>query len=125
MPNIRPAKSSDREQIIALLKELDLDYTKQQLDNFWVMTDQAKVIGVAKLEQFKDFSFLSSFGIAKNRQKHGLAKLFLDYLVKQSQNDIYLYTIIPDFFKKFDFQTTRPPDFIPSKERYECDQCAA
>lgn len=127
---IRPALTKDQLQILELLKTLDLSHHDQPLDNFWIADDNGKVVGVVRIEEFPDCCFISSLGIPETEQKKGIASKLLNHLFGLTKKNIYIYTIIPDFFKKFGFQPTSPhpsSSFIipplPSKSLLECSAC--
>jgi len=127
---IRPAQDTDYPQVKKLLEELDLYYSGLEFKDFWVAEEKGKIVGTAQLEEFPDFLFLGSVGIAADQQKHGIAKALLDTMLKNHKIDVYLYTIIPEFFKKFGFEPITPHSpfriphsELPTKERYECADC--
>lgn len=126
MIKVRAAQANDQDQVIKILKDLDLYYAGLAYKDFWVAEQDRQIVGTAQLEVFPDFCFLSSVGIIEAEQKHGLAKILLTELFTKCKNKkpVYLYTIIPDFFAKFGFKpTTDLPSQIPGKERYECESC--
>ncbi len=121
---IRRAQGKNKQAIINLLKELDLYYNLIELKDFWVAEENNKIIATAQLLDCGEFLFLSSVGVDPKQQKHGVARKLLNKLLADQNRNTYLYTIIPDFFKKFGFEvTTTLPQNIPSKDRYECSAC--
>ena len=121
---IRPATSEDAPAIIKILKELDLYYQALIYKDFWVAEAAGEIIGTAQLEPHDDFVYLSSVGIKSNQQKHGAGRSFVEKLLLIIKQPVYLYTIIPDFFQKVGFKIDQnPPANLPSKERYECEEC--
>ena len=127
--NIRPAQNEDYPRVKKLLEELDLYYADLTFKDFWVAESKGQIVGTVQLEEFKDFLFLGSLGVAADRQKHGIAEALLDQILQNHKNDVYLYSIIPEFFKKFGFELTTPnselitPNSLPTKEHYECEYC--
>ena len=120
---IRKAAETDHPQIIKILKALDLYYSALVIKDFWVTEDNGKIVGTAQLEEFPSFLFLGSVGVASDRQKQGVAKTLLEAILKDHKKDVYLYTIIPEFFEKFGFEITTTLPTLPGKERYECEAC--
>jgi len=121
---IRTAQGKDNQAIISLLKELDLYYSAIKIKDFWVAEENKQIIGAAQLLDCGEFLFLSSVGVDQKHQKHGVAKKLLNKLLTKQDKEIYLYTIIPDFFRRFGFEiTTTLPQNLPSKDRYECADC--
>ena len=124
MQTIRPAVKKDHPPILKILRKLDLYYSGLSLNNFWVIEKQGQVIGCVQLEPHENFQFLGSLAVEKGREGRGVGKKIMQEVLKDQSKDIYLYTIIPDFFKNFGFEITKttPPD-LPSKDRYECEYC--
>jgi len=120
---IRKATITDKQAIIEVLAEADLHYPGETFDNFWVAEDEKKVIGIARLEKVNKFYFLTSLGVRTDLQHKGVASAILKELIKNADNNIYLYTIIPEFFQKFGFKITETPSFLPPKAIYGCEEC--
>lgn len=123
MLKIRQAQKKDAEEILKILKELDLYYPSLSIQNFWVAEDEGGITGVVRLEEFDDYFFLSSLGVKKDKQKKGIAAALLKHILKPVSKNVYLYTIVPDFFKKFGFEPADPPASLPLKEIFGCEFC--
>ena len=123
MLNIRPAAKKDEMAILGILKELDLFYPALALDGFWVAEKDGEVIATVQLTDLENFAFLGSLAVKKKEQGKGVAAALLNRVLGQRSKDIYLYTVIPDFFEKFGFEPTSPQPGLPSKDRYECEYC--
>ncbi len=125
MFNIRKASSQDYPGIKNILEALDLFYPDVKFDQFWVAEEDGKIVGTVDLQEYKDFIFLASFGIDPSYQKKSYGREFLQKIFAQTTKDIYLYTIIPDFFKKHGFDPCplplAPKDLPP--KRFECQFC--
>lgn len=120
---IRRFKQGDEQEVLSLLKELDLIYPRQSPDDFWVAEDEGDIVGVVRLENHTDFHFLSSVGVAERCQKRGIASALLNHLFEVVNRDIYLYTVIPKFFEKFGFETVPFFDRLPPREIFGCENC--
>ncbi|MFH1362335.1 MAG: GNAT family N-acetyltransferase [bacterium] len=124
MINIRQARESDNPQIIKLLKELDLYYKGLELKDFWLAEKAGETIGAVKLANYDNFVYLEALGTAQKDRHLGVARKLLSETLPKISKDIYLYTIIPDFFHKFGFELiSRPKILLPSKEKCECENC--
>jgi N-acetylglutamate synthase-like GNAT family acetyltransferase len=123
MQKIRRAQERDAEEILKILKELDLFYPSQSLERFWVAEDKSGIAGIVRLEEFDDYFFLSSLGVKKDKRKKGIAAALLKSILKSANKNIYLYTIVPEFFKKFGFEIADPPPSLPLKDIYGCEFC--
>ena len=123
MLKFRKALTGDKNKILKVLKELDLNYPSQSLEDFWVAEKEDEIIGIVRLEEKKDFYFLSSLGILKEHRKQGVASQLLSEITKKLKKVVYLYTIIPEFFKKAGFEAASPLPGLPLKEILECENC--
>ena len=124
MVKIRKAKPADQASIIGILKQQDLSYPTQTLDNFWVAAKDGEVIGIADLWEFRGFFFLSSVGVTENHQHQGVATKLLNKLLAGIRKDTFLFTVRPDFFSRFGFQITpNPPIGLPPKSIFGCGDC--
>ena len=123
MLNIRPAVKNDARQIKRILAGLDFTYQKQLLKDFWVAEEDKKILGIVQLKKGPDHFFIESLGVIKGKEKQGIASALLKKIFSTANKDIYLYTIIPEFFKKFGFETVPPPSFIPPRTIFECAGC--
>ena len=120
---VRKAEIKDVAAIQALIRQLDLAYPSQTLDNFWVAEENEDVIGIADLKESADFYFLSSVGVEEKHQHKGIASTFLKELLKGLKKDIYLFTIIPDFFSQLGFKIVAQPANLPNRELFNCSEC--
>ena len=124
MVKIRKAKPADQASIIGILKQQDLSYPTQTLDNFWVAEEQGRVIGSADLWEFRNFLFLSSVGVLASRQHRGVATKLLNTMLSGLRKDVYLFTVTPDFFGKFGFRAVaEPPKGLPPRTIFACGNC--
>ncbi len=123
MLTIRKATESDHENIKALLLKLDLYYATLEIKDFWIAEENNIIIATMQLKKHPNFLFLGSLGVKENYQKKGLATKLINTALKDTKQDIYLYTIIPYFFKKLNFEICQPIASLPSKDRYECEDC--
>lgn len=72
---VRPASSQDYEAICRLLSESNLptsDLTSAMLSEFYVTTDEGRVIGVAALERNGDFGLLRSVAVRSSARRQGV-----------------------------------------------------
>ena len=123
MFQIREAQDKDLEKIAKILEEADLHYPGEVLNNFWVAEKDKNIVGVVRLEENKDFFFLTSLGVAKEHRNQDIATTLLKNTLKKIDKNVYLYTIIPDFFKRLGFEITEKPVNLPPKELFGCSDC--
>ena len=124
MLKIRPAQKEDSPGLLKVLRKLDLFYSSLILDHFWVAEKDDTIVGTIRLEEYDNFYFLSCFGVIEKERKHGIATILLEQSLNNLRKKIYLYTIIPEFFKKFGFEEVACPSFLPSKEKLGCEECS-
>lgn len=128
MQVVRPANAADQTKVLKILKNeaLDLYYEQLEYRDFWVVEVDGLIAGSVQIEEHPDFCFLGSLGILPEFQHRGLANLLVNQALKHNTKPVYLYTIMPDFFKPLGFQpTTKTPASLPPKTRYECQRCEA
>ncbi|MFA5112696.1 MAG: GNAT family N-acetyltransferase [Candidatus Margulisiibacteriota bacterium] len=123
MITIRPAAPADLPGIAAVLDAADLRYSAETLDHFTVAETVGRIVGVVRLEEHPQFFFLTSLGVLPAREKQGIATALLQSVLSDKKKPVYLYTIIPGFFRRFGFQETAPLAGLPAKAVYGCDQC--
>ena len=124
MVTIRRSQANDHAAILEIIKEHELSYPTQTLDNFWVAEEQGRVVGIASLWEFRNFFFLSSVGVAASRQHRGVATKLLETLLSGLRKDVYLFTVTPEFFSRFNFHAVpEPPKGIPHRTIFACAAC--
>jgi len=120
---IRRAEDKDKESIIKILKEVDEYSESLSLDSFWVAEENNSIVAVMKLKEIDDFFFLSSLAVRINLQGKGIARQLLEEVLKKADKDIYLYTVLPEFFSRFGFKKVEQTAKLPSKSKLECERC--
>jgi N-acetylglutamate synthase-like GNAT family acetyltransferase len=120
---IRKATKQDSGQIMRIISALDLYIPDTTYKGFWLALKKNKIIGLARLANHGDFLFLTSAGVIETERKKGIAAMLLQTILKNADRDVYLYTIIPEFFEKFGFKITRETEKIPTRESFGCDRC--
>lgn len=120
---IRQATKKDTPKILNILKETDLLYPNYKPDSLWVAEMEGKIVGVVRVEEQAGFALIESLGVLPQYQKQGIASQLLAESTKNMVKDLYLYTIIPEYFKKLRFKPVDPPSFIPARKRYDCEEC--
>jgi N-acetylglutamate synthase-like GNAT family acetyltransferase len=123
MFTLRPAEEKEKAKIVAIIKTLDLSYPSQSLNGFWIAEEDGKIAGIACLEKFKDFFLLNSVGTAESFRNRGVASKLVKKLTDGLKKDVYLYTVIPGFFKKLGFEPINAPDFLPARKTFFCKEC--
>ena len=119
---VRTTTAIDAPHVERLLRELDLDHPQLVMDNFWIAEEGGEVAGIAHLERFGGSFYLSAVGVDEGHRGEGTARTLLERIIAEAHGPIYLYTIIPDFFRKFGFVPADPAPEIPPRSIYDCRQ---
>ena len=121
---IRAAQPEDYPDILDLLRELELDYPTRDLTRFHVGELEGKILAIAELKEYDDFCLLSCVGMREDRQGSGLGRRLVSQVLRDVHKDVYLYTLVPGFFKKAGFvEATSPPAALPPRFIYGCSSC--
>jgi N-acetylglutamate synthase-like GNAT family acetyltransferase len=119
----RNAKKADFPQILNLAKKLELDYSGMEEDDFLVAEDSIKIVGICALKKHKDCLELCSLGVDENYRKRGLGKKLVLGALKKAKGEVYLGTIIPEFFEKFGFKKSIQIPLSMVKKSEWCEGC--
>jgi N-acetylglutamate synthase-like GNAT family acetyltransferase len=106
-----------------ILKDLDLMRPSNVTGDFWVAETDSRIVGVSALEDKGDHCYLSSVGVIPDHRKKGIASRLIHEILKSAKKDVYLHTIIPDFFKKFGFDVVTPSQSVPIPGDFDCTGC--
>ncbi|MEM2954795.1 MAG: GNAT family N-acetyltransferase [Candidatus Nanoarchaeia archaeon] len=123
MIKIRKAKQKDKNKIVKILKDADEYYPHQKIKDFFVAEEKNEILGTVQIKDYKDFLFLSSLCVKRDKMRKGIGSLLLKKFIMNNKKDVYLYTVIPNFFKKFGFKKTENFSFLPSKKYLRCKEC--
>jgi len=94
-----------------------LDGENIDYKNFFVAEKNKKIIGFARIKNYKEFKELATFGIISEYRNKGIGKKLIREIIKLSDfKIIWITTVIPDFFAKLGFiASTEPPDELKNK----------
>ncbi len=122
--HVRRACAADHATILELTRALELDYANMDLSCFWVAELDGVIVGMAELKELETCSLLSCVGVREELQGRGIGHELVDRVVREAHHPVYLYTLVPDFFRKAGFHnaTSLPPD-LPPRASYGCAGC--
>jgi len=120
---IRNATKADFAQILNLAKKLELDYSGMEAEDFLVAEDSRKIVGICALKKHKDCIELCSLGVDENYRKRGLGKKLVLGVLKKAKGEVYLATIIPEFFERFGFEKSAQIPLSMIKKSEWCQGC--
>jgi len=133
---IRKARVSDIKQIqelIACFARHDemlprsLNELYENIRDFWVYEDKAKVAGCAALHiSWDDLAEIKSLAVAKNKQGKGIGRDLVVACIAEARvmgaKKVFVLTYKPEFFKKLGFKRIKH-DALPHKIWAECINC--
>jgi N-acetylglutamate synthase-like GNAT family acetyltransferase len=121
---VRPAKPADFGQIVDLLQNLELDYPGRDLACFFVGESGGTIVAVAELKDLGELCLLSCVGVAEQLQGTGLGRILVNHVLRDIHKDVYLYTLVPGFFRKAGFENALSlPASLPPRLIYGCAAC--
>ena len=120
---IRNAAPEDFPAVRRLAEALELDYPGMEADRFWVAEDEKKISGLIALLRHADCLELVSLGVAPEARSVGLGGLLIETLMAAADGDVYLTTVIPEYFESRGFvRTVRAPRGL-AKDPAWCEGC--
>jgi N-acetylglutamate synthase-like GNAT family acetyltransferase len=121
---VRRASAADHAAVLELTEALDLAYPALDLSCFWVADLDGVTVGAAELKDFESCSLMSCVGVREDLQGRGIGRELVDHVVREAHHAVYLYTLVPGFFRKAGFReaVSLPPD-LPPRSIYGCLGC--
>jgi len=121
---VRKARSADHACILDLLQALELAYPAMDLSRFWVGEWNGEIVAAAELKDLDTCSLLSAVGVREEFQGQGFGRTLVDWVVRETRRPVYLYTLVPGFFRKAGFRdATSLPEDLPPRSTYGCAGC--
>ncbi len=121
---VRRARAADHAIILELTRALELNYPAMDLSCFWVAELDGAIVGVAELKDLESCSLLSCVGVREELQGRGIGRQLVDRVVREALHPVYLYTLVPGFFRKAGFRdATFLPRDLPPRDFYGCLGC--
>ena len=121
---IRRAAPCDYADIETLMGVLELSYPAMDLSCFWVAETGDEVVAAAELKDFQACSLLSCVGVREDLQGLDIGRTLVEEVVRHARHDVYLYTLVPGFFRKAGFTDAEPPrPDLPPRSIYGCQNC--
>lgn len=118
--NIRKAADGDWNEIRRVLDDLELGHPSLVCEGFWVAEADGAIIGVAHVEDRGACVYLSAVGVEEIFQGRGVASDLLRKINVGQTKDVYVYTLIPDFFRRHGFEFSEPHPDMPPRNIYDC-----
>jgi len=120
---IRKARREDLPRLRELAEGLGLDSPGMEDDVFWVAEENGRIKGVCGLKRHADGLELYALGVEESERGRGIGGDLVRTLVREVKGDIYLATVIPDFFERVGFsRTSEFPRFMVKSWEW-CEGC--
>lgn len=122
MLNIRPARKSEKREIISLIHAVGINPFGLNWKRFVVAVDETdQMMGCAQLKPHQGAVWeLASLAVKSEFRGQGTARAIITHLISISENDLYLTCrsgLVP-FYKKFDFNIVVTFDSMPGYFRW-------
>ena len=120
---MRRATEADLPQIAILAKKYSLDYPGMSAEDFFVAVERGKILGICALRQHESCEELCSLGVEEGHRGQGVGRSLVLAVSRQAKTDLYLATVIPEYFQKFGFEraSNTPVSMIKSPDW--CNGC--
>lgn len=120
---IRRAEGTERADVRRLAAKFDLDYEGMDKDDFWVAVEGAEVVGICGLTKHLDCLELRSLAVDDRFRKQGMGGRLVAALFQEARRDVYLTTVIPDYFARLGFETVEAAPMSMIKPLSWCEGC--
>jgi len=122
---VRKAKKADFPGIVALARDLGLDYPGMEEDSLWVAVEGGRIAGIVGLKKHPDCLELCALGVEPGHQGQGLARALVRSLLHAARADVFLATVIPAFFERCGFVRVAdgPRSLSDKRGTAWCDGC--
>ena len=91
------------EQVKQLIEDFWLDNEDMKPEQFKVLLDSGKLIAFGRLREHNEATELCTLGVAKDYRCKGYGKEMVKHLINWTKRDVYVVTVIPEFFSKLGF----------------------
>jgi N-acetylglutamate synthase-like GNAT family acetyltransferase len=117
---IRDATNQDMPAIVRMIGEFRLDYEDLQPSQFIVAQDGELMVGFGRLKPYPDATEIECIGVLHERRREGIGKLIVDELIRRGPGEIWITTVMPEFFRPMGFvESSEVPESIVRKlERF-------
>ena len=122
--NITNPTTNDWTDIQHLIEEYKLDDNDLSIDQFIVCKVEQKLLAFGRIKKHSDFDELSSLGVLTTYRNKGIGKIMVHELIKLITKNIFIVTVIPDYFTKLGFEKiSQYPESMIAKQNDCKDTC--
>lgn len=120
---IRRSRPDDAPRIAALASSLGLDYPGMGSDPAWIAEEEGRLAGSVSLMTHPDSLELVALGVNPSFRGRGLGNLLVRALLDDTAGDVFLATVIPDFFTPCGFLRIAAAPAGMAKDPSWCEGC--
>lgn len=123
--NIRPLREDELFQINQYLIEFHLDNENIDVNNTFVAEVNGELAGFGRIKKYKNCFELCSLGVLEKFIMLGIGKKLVMFLIEIfPDNEVWITTKIPEYFKNLGFVNTQhPPKEVIDKCNNFCRKC--
>ncbi len=123
MTVFRPAEAADLPKIIELLKAQDFYNEGVTLGKIMLALEGQEIVGLANERSINGLTELTHVVVLPEYRKKHIASTLVKKILEQTKTDVYLNTIIPEFFIKLGFNPTKDFSTQYAKPEGWCEDC--
>lgn len=114
---IRKAKKTDIKKIMKYIEKFNLDGEEIKYKEFIVAEIFGEITGFARMKKYEGIYELATLGVIEKYRNKKIGSKLVNHLLQNFEYDeLWLTTIIPEFFEKFGFiRYDNAPDEIKNK----------
>ena len=118
---VRKARKRDFPQIVPLARKHNLDYFGMEADAFWVSEEGGRIRGICALKKHPECWELCALGVDEEWRGRSWGGQLVRAVLRDVPGELYLATVIPDFFARFGFEKA---DSVPASMVKKAEWCA-
>ena len=118
---IRKARKEDFPRLVRLARTCGLDYAGMEADDFWVAGEGDLVLGLCALKKHPDCLELCALGVDEKWRGRGWGDRLARTVIRNANGTLFLATVIPAFFARLGFKTTKD---VPASMIKNAEWCA-
>ncbi|HWY99156.1 MAG TPA: GNAT family N-acetyltransferase [Bacteroidia bacterium] len=116
----RQPNDAEFEEVKRHSEEYQLDNENMSKDQFKIILHEGKLAAFGRLKKHNDAMELSTVGVVKEFRGKKLGEAIVRSFADEARQDLYLVTVIPDFFSKMGFKAVKE---YPISLQNKCDNC--
>lgn len=121
---IRKAFSEDVGKVKPYMEKFNLDIENLNSIQLYIAEIECKLVGFGRCKNYEKIYEIASVGVLEDFRGKGIGKALVNYIIENiPSEEIWITTIIPEFFIKFNFEVCKnPPEEIQQKVSRLCSK---